>query len=347
MDMHPETAAVVVGRGEGRPGDPVNPPVVLSSTYHAEGEHLYGRDSNPTWTAFEEAVGVLEGGAAVCFASGLAAIAAVVENVRGGGVVVAERTAYSGTRRLLADLEGRGRLQARLVDTTDLAATTAALDGADLLWLESPSNPLLQVCELAALCDQAHRAAVPVAVDNTIATPLRQRPLELGADLVVHSATKQISGHSDVLMGVVVTHDDAWVERLVARRSLHGAAPGPLEVFLALRGLRTLHVRIDRAEATAAELARRLSAHPAVREVRWPGFGWLLSFDLHSQEAADKLCAAVRLIVHATSLGGVESLIERRGRWSMEGYLPPELVRLSVGLEHVEDLWADLVQALE
>jgi cystathionine gamma-synthase len=321
--------------------------VVLSSTYHAEGEHLYGRDSNPTWTAFEEAVGALEGGSAVCFASGLAAIAAVVENVPGGGVVVAERCAYSGTRRLLADLESRGRLRARLVDTCDVGATGAALDGADLLWLESPSNPLCQVTDLAAQCAQAREAGVPVAVDNTVATSLRQRPLDHGADLVVHSATKQISGHSDVIMGVVVTRDEAWVERLLARRSLHGAAPGPLEVFLALRGLRTLAVRIDRAEATAAELVRRLAAHPAVQEVRWPGFGWLLSFDLRSQEAADKLCAGVRLIVHATSLGGVETLIERRGRWAMEGYLPPELVRLSVGLEHVDDLWADLEQALE
>jgi cystathionine gamma-synthase len=347
MSLRPETAAVVAGRGEGGPGDPVNPPVVLSSTYHAEGERTYGRDDNPTWEAFEEAVGALEGGRAVCFASGLAAIAAVVETVPAGAVVVAERASYSGTRRLLADLGSRGRLEGRLVDTTDVDATLDALPGAALLWLESPSNPLCQVADLAALCAGARRAGVAVAVDNTVATPLRQRPLDLGADVVVHSATKQLSGHSDVLMGVIATRDDQWVERLRARRSLHGAAPGPMEVYLALRGVRTLHVRLERAEANAEELARRLGEHPAVERVRWPGFGWLLSFELASQEAADKLCAAVRLIVHATSLGGVETLIERRGRWAMETYLPPSLVRLSVGIEHVEDLWADLAQALE
>ena len=346
-DVRPETAAVVAGRGEGRPGDPVNPSVVLSSTYHAGGERTYGRDDNPTWEAFEEAVGALEGGTAVCFASGLAAISAVVETMPGGGVVVAERSAYSGTRRLLADLESRDRLSARLVDTRDLDTVAGALDGAALLWLESPTNPLLHVVDVARLCATARAAGVAVAVDNTLATPLRQQPLALGADVVVHSATKQIAGHSDVLMGVVATGDDGWMTRLRNRRSLHGAAPGPLETFLALRGLRTLPVRLDRIEATAAELARRLAGHPAVTSVRWPGFGFVVSFELASQEAADKLCARLRLVVHATSLGGVETLVERRGRWAMEGYLPPSLIRLSVGLEHVDDLWADIEQALE
>lgn len=346
-DLRPETAAVVAGRGKGRPGDPVNPAVVLASTYHAEGERTYGRDDNPTWEAFEEAVGALEGGRAACFASGLAAIAAVVETVPGGGVVVAEQTSYSGTRRLLADLEGRGRLSTRMVDTRDVDATRAALDGADLLWLESATNPLLHVADLEALSAMARRTGVPVAVDNTLATPLRRRPLGLGADLVVHSATKQIAGHSDVLMGVVVTADDGWHTQVRNRRTLHGAVPGPLETFLALRGLRTLPVRLDRIEATAAELARRLEAHASVVDVRWPGFGFVVTFEVATQEVAEKLCAGVQLIVHATSLGGVESLIERRARWSMEDYLPPALIRLSVGLEHVDDLWADLAQALE
>ena len=343
--LRPETMAVHLGRPEG-PGDPVNQPIVATSTYRAEGEHTYGRDGNPTWEAFEAVIGALEGGRAVAFASGMAAIAAVVETVPGGGTVVADSSCYSGTRRLLHDLASRGRLEARLVDTTDRAAVAAAVQGADLLWLETPTNPLCRVADGPALIADAHALGVPVAVDNTVATPMLQQPLTWGADVVVHSATKQISGHSDVLMGVVATNDDGWLEQLHNRRSLHGAAPGPFEVFLALRGVRTLPLRVERSGATAAELARRLADHPAVHEVHYPGFAAIVSFDVGSQAAADKVCGAVRLIVPATSLGAVETLIERRARWSAEGHLPPGLLRLSVGLEHVDDLWADLSQAL-
>ena len=344
--VRPETAAVVLGRGAERPGDPVNPPVVLSSTYHAEGDLTYGRDGNETWMALEQVLGALEGGTARIFSSGVAAIAAVVEMLPVGAAVVAEAGAYSGTRKLLADLHDKRRLSVRLVDTTDVAATIAALDGADLVWLESPTNPLLDVVDIAAVAAAAHERGTLVAVDNTFATPLVQRPLELGADVVVHSMTKLISGHSDVIMGAVVARDDDLVEAIHRRRNLHGAIAGPMEAFLALRGIRTLAVRLERCTASATELARRLSQHPAVARVRYPGFGAVVSFELATREAADKVCAAVRLIVHATSLGGVESLIERRGRWAFEEHLPPGLIRFSVGLEHVEDLWEDLEQAL-
>jgi cystathionine gamma-synthase len=345
--MHPDTTAVSLGRGKRRPGDPITAPIVVTSTYHAEGNQSYGRDGNPTWEDFEEVIGALEGGTAVAFASGMAAVAAVMETVPAGGAVVADSTAYNGTRRFLRDVAGRGRLVPRLVDTTDADATITALEGAALLWLESPTNPLLRLVDGAELMAAAHDRGVPVAFDNTLATPLLQRPLDWGADVVVHSATKQISGHSDVLLGVAVTRDDAWLEQLRTRRSLHGAAPGPFEVFLALRGVRTLHLRVERSAASAAELARRLGDHDAVGAVHYPGLAAVVSFDVGSQEAADKVCGAVRLIVPATSLGGVESLIERRARWSLEDHLPPGLIRLSVGLEHVDDLWDDLSAALQ
>jgi cystathionine gamma-synthase len=184
-------------------------------------------------------------------------------------------------------------------------------------------------------------------VDNTFATPVLQRPLESGADLVVHSATKYISGHSDVLMGAVIAASDAHFDALAAIRSLHGAIPSPLEAFLALRGLRTLPLRLERAQATAAELGRRLQDHPALDEVRYPGFGAIVSIVLPPAAAADDLAGAVQLWRHATSLGGVESTLERRRRWPAEAPTIPEgLVRLSVGLEHVDDLWADLDSAL-
>jgi cystathionine gamma-synthase len=306
----------------------------------------YGRDGNPTWEAFESVIGALEGGTALAFASGMAAISAVIETLPPGAAVVADESCYSGTRRLLHDLSTRGRIEPRLVDTRDRDAVHAALAGAALLWIESPTNPMCRVVDIAALAADAHASGIPVVADNTLATPMLQRPLDLGADVVVHSATKQISGHADVLMGVTVTRDDGWLEQLRTRRSLHGAVPGPFEVFLALRGVRTMALRVERSAASAVELAARLDAHSAVREVHYAGLGAVVSFDVGTQAAADKVCGAVRVIVPGTSLGGVESLIERRARWSMEGHLPPGLLRLSVGIEHVDDLWRDLEQAL-
>ncbi|HEX4978531.1 MAG TPA: PLP-dependent transferase [Acidimicrobiales bacterium] len=347
MDFRPETVAVTAGRGRHAPGEPVNVPVVLASTFRAGGDLAYGREANPVWDAFEEVVGALEGGVAVVFPSGLAAVRAVLELVPVGGHVVAADGAYSGTRRLLADLEARGRLTTRLVDITDTTTAAGAADGAAILWAESPTNPMMDVADLAGL--GAARPELYV-VDNTFATPLLQRPLLFGADVVVHSATKLLSGHSDVVLGVVVARDESLAAEIRQVRTEHGAVPGPLEVFLALRGVRTLPVRLERASASAEVLAERLGGHPGVEQVLYPGFGTMLSVLVHGgAPAAESFCERVRLAVPATSLGGVETLVERRARyhWDAVAGVPPNLVRISVGLEHVDDLWRDLRQALD
>ena len=383
-----------LGRPARSPGGPLNPDVVLSSTFHQGGDLMYGRDGNPTWAALEEAIGGLEGGRALSFGSGLAAIAAVLECLPVPGRVVVAADAYNGTRRFLADVAGRGRLRYRIVDVADTAATLDACEevagapgrpsgapgslGANgLLWLESPTNPLLAVADLQALAGGAHRLGMDVVVDNTFATPLLQRPLDLGADVVVHSATKFLAGHSDVVLGAAVTRRDDVLGALATRRSLHGGIPGPWEAWLVLRGIRTLAVRLERAQATAAELARRLCSHPAVAAVRYPGlpdhpghelarrqmagFGAMVAFEVRppgggldgvagdpqpAAAAAEAVVSRCRLATAGTSLGGVETLVERRGRWAGEEGLPPGLVRLSVGIEDVEDLWADLDAAL-
>lgn len=363
-DFDPATLAVHAGRGAGRPGDPLSVPVTFASAYRAEGAVGYARDGNPSWTAFEEAIGALEGGSAVAFASGIAAVSAVLEELSVGATVVCPGDSYLGTRHYLAEAEQRDRLRARLVDVADTDAALAACDGAALLWVESPTNPLLAIADLPALCAGAHQLGVPVVVDNTFATPLLQRPLDLGADVVVHSVTKFLSGHSDLVLGVAVTRDPARLAALTGRRSLLGAIPGPMETYLALRGVRTLDVRMERAQGNAGELARRLDAHPAVGLVRYPGlpedpgharaakqmrgFGAVVSLELvGGRAAADAVCSAVRVMVPATSLGGVETTIERRGRWAGEEAIPESLLRISVGCESVEDLWNDLARALE
>jgi len=347
--FRPATVAVNAGRPPVEPDAPMNVPVTLTSTYVAGGELEYGRFGNPTWTAFEEVLGQLEGGRCLSFASGLAAVGTVLDLVGQGQAVVAARHSYNGTVMQLADLEARGRIAAKLVDLTDTDEVVRACEGAALVWLESPTNPALEVADIPTIRDAAHAAGAYLVVDNTFATPVLQRPLELGADLVVHSATKYIAGHSDVLMGAVVTNDDELHGVLKGRRDLLGAIPGPFEAFLALRGLRTLHVRMERAQANAQELVRRLREHPAVEEVRYPGFGAIISIVLaQGALAADLLTHKTRLWVHATSLGGVESTFERRRRWKSEpATIPDALVRMSVGIEDVDDLWEDLVRALD
>ena len=343
------TLAVTRGRPAHEPDQPLNQPLTMASTYVAGGDLEYGRYGNPTWLAFEEALGALEGGRALAFSTGLAAVSTVLDLVGQGAKVVAPHNAYNGSVMQLADLEARGRALVKLVDVSDTAATVAACEDAALVWLESPTNPDLQVADIAAITAAAHEAGAYVVVDNTFATPLLQRPLELGVDVVVHSATKYLSGHSDVLLGAVVTRDEDLFGVLKGRRDLLGATPGTLEAWLALRGLRTLHLRVERAQANATELARRLREHPAVGEVRYPGFGGIVSIVLAQGEmAADLLSRKTRLWIHATSLGGVESSLERRRRWKAEAATIPEgLVRLSVGIEDVEDLWEDLRAALD
>lgn len=362
--LHPDSAVVAAGRPDRTSDGPVNQPIVLSSTFHAGGPRAYGREGNDTIEAFETALGVLEGGTTIAFSSGMAASSAIVEGLPTGSVVVLPASFYNFQRTLFDRQVELGRLSLRVVDIVDTDATIAELDGAALLWLELPTNPLLAVADLPTLVAAARERGVLSVVDATLATPFGIKPLEHGVDVVLHSATKWIAGHSDLVMGVLSTADDALATRLHERRTLTGAIPGGLESYLALRGLRTLSVRLERACANTAVLAGRLAEHPAVNELYYLGrndhpqadriakllanHGGLLSFELDSVERADQLCARVRLITHATSLGGVESLIERRGRYPGEAAqgTAAGLVRLSVGIEHVEDLWADLAQAL-
>lgn len=379
-DLRPDSLVVHAGRPPVAPGGSLNPPVVLSSTFHQGGDVVYGRDANPTWEALEAAVAVLEGGDTVAFASGMGAIAALFETLPTPGRVVVAADAYNGTRRFLIDAADRGRLRFRTVDVanttqvqqvcTEVAGGPARPSGirgefgaGGLLWLESPTNPLLAIADLTALCEEAHTLGMDVVVDNTFATPLLQKPLDLGADAVVHSATKLLAGHSDVLAGLVCSRRPEVTELMRRRRSLHGAALGPWEAWLTVRGIRTLSVRLERSQINAATIAQRLVDHPAVEHVRYPGlvtdpghrlatrqmrgYGAMVAFDVRGGAGpAESVVEATRLITAGTSLGGVESLMERRGRWEGEGGLPAGLVRLSVGIEDAEDLWADLDAAL-
>jgi cystathionine gamma-synthase len=343
-----ETIAVSAGRPAAGPDQPLNTPIVPASSFHAGGSIEYAREAAPTTSALEEAIGALEHGTAIAFSSGMAAANAVMDLVPLGAVVVAPSAAYTGVAVRLRELDSIGRISLRIVDADDTGAVTAACSGAHLLWLESPTNPMLQVADLPACIAAAHDAGALVLVDNTFATPILQTPLDLGADLVLHSVTKSLSGHSDLLMGAIVARDPDRAEAVRIRRVLLGASPSAFDCYLALRGIRTLALRVERAQQNAIELARRLDGHPVVERVRYPGFGTIAAIDVAGGPAvADALCTSVRVWTYATSLGGVESLLERRRRWPLESSTVPEgLVRLSVGIEGVEDLWTDLDRAL-
>lgn len=360
-----DTVTVQAGRPERVPGAPMNPPITLSSTYVQDAVLEYGRDGNTGWGALEAALGALDGGQAVTFGSGLAAATAIADLVPPGGRLVMSSVTYHGVRNIAERMHAQGRLRLHLVPPGDTAAIVAALVDADMVWVESIANPLIVVADVPVIAAAARERGAITVVDSTFATPLRQRPLELGADIVLHSATKLIGGHSDLLLGAVICSDPGIADRLATHRHDHGAIPGNLEAFLALRGLRTLAVRLDRAEASAGELARRLADHPLVAQVHYPGLpgdgeherasrvlpygsGSMLSFDVAGTVAqTDAFLAELRLVAHATSLGGVESLIERRARYAGDAaVVGPTLCRLSVGIENVEDLWADLDAAL-
>ncbi|MBS44951.1 MAG: cystathionine gamma-synthase [Nocardioides sp.] len=348
-DLTPATVAVTAGRPAHEPDAPLNTPITMASTYVAGGDLEYGRYANPTWTAFEDVLGALEGGSCVAFSSGMAAVATVLDLVGHGAKVVMPRHAYLGSVMGLADLEARGRVTATLVDLEDTDAVVAACEDAALVWLESPTNPALELTDVPRIVAAAHEAGAYVVLDNTFATPLLQRPLEQDVDIVLHSATKMLGGHSDLLLGAVVTRDEELLGVLRGRRSLTGAVPGTMEAWLATRGMRTLHLRVERAQSNAQALVERLRGHAAVEDVRYPGFGSIVSVVLAGGAlAGDLLVRKTSLWVHATSLGGAESTFERRRRWKGEAQTVPEgLVRLSVGIEDVEDLWADLSSALD
>lgn len=380
--LSPETVVVAAGRPDRAHDAPVNPPIVLSSTYFGtgplgDGDRGYGRYSNPTWDPFEEALGQLEGARlpGLLYASGLAAVSSVLSLVPAGGAVVMPSHSYSGSLMMAGELAEKGFLELRTVDIADTAAVKEQLapDGgkpASMLWLESPTNPMLGIAEVSVLTEAAHAAGAVVVTDNTFSTPLVQQPLSFGSDIVLHSVTKYLAGHSDVVLGALVTSDPGLRATLLHHRIVHGGIAGPFEAFLALRGLRTLALRIERSQASAAVLAERLKDHPRVAAIRYPGlstdpgherakaqmkgFGSILCIEIAGDQrrsgtqAADDLVAALELWLPATSLGGVESLIERRRRHAAEPQsVPDNLIRLSVGIENVEDLWADLEQALK
>ena len=377
-----ETVVVAAGRPPRKRDAPVNQPIVLSSTYFgtgplADGDRGYGRYSNPTWDPFEEALGQLEGASlpGLLYASGLAAVSSALSLIPAGGVLVMPSHSYAGSLVMATELAEKGLFELRTVDIADTDAVKELLVPADgkpasMLWLESPTNPMLGIADIRALTAAAHEAGAIVVTDNTFSTPLVQQPLSLGSDVVLHSVTKYLAGHSDVVLGALVTSDAAIRATLLHHRIIHGGIAGPFEAWLALRGLRTLALRIERSQASAAVLAARLSDHPRIESIRFPGletdpgheraksqmksFGSVLCIQiapaggLNGADAADKLVRALQLWLPATSLGGVESLIERRRRHAAEPVsVPDNLVRLSVGIENVEDLWADLEQALD
>jgi len=313
-------------------------------------EYDYARSANPTRTALEQALGELEGGLAAAFASGLAAEHALITVVCEAGThIVLPADLYGGTYRLVDKVLGRWGLSYDLVDQSDLDALERAVrDETRLIWVESPTNPLLEVVDIESVV--ARKLDALVAVDNTFATPFNQRPLELGADFVVHSTTKYLGGHSDVVGGAVVARDEAWHERLRFVQNAVGAVPGPMDCFLVHRGLRTLHLRMEAHARSAAAVVELLRATPEVHDVRWPGYSGMVSF---RHPRAAQIAARTRLFTLAESLGGVESLIEvpqAMTHQSVEGStaaVPPDLVRLSCGVEDPSDLVADLRQALE
>jgi cystathionine gamma-synthase len=362
--LRPDSWLVAAGRDR-RPGAPLNVPLVPASSFVLGAGRAYSRDdATPTWEALEEIVGRLEGGVAVAFASGMAAVAAVFDQLPFGSIVVLPDDCYQGATALAEAGRATRRFAVERVRVDDTAAWNEACGRADLVWLESPSNPLLVVADLTAICSAPRKPGALLAVDNTLATPLNQRPLELGASVSIQSATKLIGGHSDLLAGVATTRDPGLQAGLRRARELAGATPGVLEAFLAVRGARTMALRLERAEATAMVLASRLEADPRVVKTRYPGlpshpthelasrqmpgFGTVISFDVRGGAAeADAACSRLSLIQHATSFGAVESTMERRAAVAGQEHLPPSLLRLSVGVEDAEDLWRDLDQALQ
>lgn len=346
--LHPETEVVQKGRPEREPGGAIIGGIAVTTTFRAGGEYIYGRSDNDTWRDLEAVLGALEQGRALVFSSGMSAISATFDLLPPGGTIVAPSSGYMNTLVQLKKLETNRRLKIVWVDIEDSAAVIKSLDGASMLFFESPINPLLTVAEVDLLIREAKSRGVLVAMDNTFATPLRQRPLQLGADVVVHSLTKALSGHSDVVLGTAVTNSDELYERLLSYRKDSGANAGPFEAWLALRGLRTFPIRFHQAESSAKVLVERLAKHPAIERVRYPGFGFMISIEVKGgARAADKACNSSRIWAYATSLGGVESLWERRRRHGDEPVdVPENLIRLSVGIEHVEDLWNDMESAL-
>ncbi|VAW09478.1 Cystathionine gamma-synthase [hydrothermal vent metagenome] len=363
-DVTPSTWVVAGGRTFD-PGDPLNVPITLASNFRAGTDRGYSRgEGTATWEALEELVGGLEGGRAVAFSSGMAAAAAVLNLLSTGSHIAFPDDCYHGVASLIDEGVEKGRWSSSRFDGADTASCIEAVLSADLVWLDSVSNPLLTVADIPAIALAERKPGGLLVVDNTFATPLNQRPLAFGADIVMHSATKFLGGHSDVLSGVLVAQDPDVVAALADQRHHGGATPGALEAYLVTRGIRTLAVRMRQAQANAIDLADRLQDHSEILRVRYPGLvshgtygvaqrvldgpGAMMSFEIAGPaDRATAFCDALRIIVHATSLGAVESSMERRAGTPGQEHLPPTLVRFSVGIEDVDELWGDIVQALE
>lgn len=347
------TAALHAGLPVAANGEPFLPGPVFAAPFHMAGDvdpenDLYGRYSGPTAERLEAAIGTLEGAPALTFGTGMAAVSAVLFTaLNPGDVVVIPSDGYFQVRELAANHLERLGIEVRLVPTGD-AAVRAALPGATLVWLETPSNPMLDTVDVAAIAAAARAAGALVAVDNSLATPMRQRPVQLGADYSVAAGTKQLSGHSDLLLGYVACADPQRLAAIREWRTSTGAVVGPFEAWLAHRSLATLGIRVERQEATAAALAHALAGRVDVHDVRWPGIGCVVSFDLGDAGRAQAFLAACELVAEATSFGGVHSSAERRRRYAGEpDSVPPGLIRFSVGVEDPRDLLADVAQALD
>ncbi len=343
------TRVTHAGLPDGAQGEPFLPGPTFQSANHWSGDggpDGYGRTGNPTWARYEAALGELEGGEAVVLSSGMAAVAAILlPLLQPGDVLVAPSDAYPGVRTIATDQLVKRGVEVRLVPSDD-AAVRAALPGATLVWIETPSNPGMVRLDVAALATAAHEAGALLAVDGTVATPLRERALELGADFAMASASKYLTGHSDLVLGYVATRDPARAQAIRAWRGLTGAIPGPFEVWLAHRSLPTMALRLERQEATARALAELLDAHPAVSDVRWPGIGAVLVFTLADADTAERLLGSLKLVAEATSFGGVHATAERRGRWGTDD-VAEGFIRLSAGIEDTADLLADMRSALD
>jgi cystathionine gamma-lyase len=347
-------------------GKPFSQGICFAAPFHASGDpssspYTYGRNHNPTWTQFERALGELEGGSALSFSSGMAAVAAVMgTTLRSGDVLVMPSDSYY-TGRLLADgYFSQMGVQVRKAPTAGMLSSH--LDGARLLWLETPSNPGLDVCDIAALATEAHRKQVLVAVDNTTPTAVGQSPLALGADFSLASDSKSLTGHSDLILGHVAVSSSSWLEKLVSWRTQMGSIPGPMEAWLGHRSLLTLEMRLERQCRNARAIAERFASHPKIISLRYPGlesdpahdiasrqmrfYGPVVSFTLRGREEAEKFLAACELVIEATSFGGLHTTAERRARWGGDS-IPEGFIRLSAGCEDSEDLICDIAQALD
>jgi len=380
--MHDSTKIVRSTLTRAAAGEPLHPGPVFAAPYHTPGDpndapYSYARSHNPTWTALEKVIAQMESGefapghpqageryraSALVFASGMAACTAVLSAVlRPGDIAVVPDNAYFHTRTVMNEYFTQMGVQVRYAGTAN-NAQGEHLDGAKLLWIETPSNPTMEVCDIAGLCEKAHAAGALVVVDNTTATALGQKPLALGADFSVASDTKSMTGHSDILLGHVATRDRELLQKIDQWRTLAGGVLGPMEAWLALRSIGTLPLRLERSSANALRIAEFLQTRPEVKQVLYPGlpshhghdiaakqmqyFGAVLSFELADKAAAESFFANAKLVTEATSFGGTCTCAERRARWGGDA-VPEGFIRMSAGIEDADDLIADIGQALD